>query len=216
LFILRSVQVLLRQRKTLQEEVIKPRQSWRDLGHATDLCDGSSRANLEGNGKGDSIMSASKKAVLSFGVAAGLALSFGAMFATTEPAVAGQIQLITPAEAQLPPLKGAVASASRGITRGPRIELVDAVTDGAIHSPMHLQLKFQAFGGAQVDPNAVSVTYLRSPEVDLTSRVRPFVQASGIDIPETVLPPGDHVIRVDVKDSDGRTGTTSFTLKVAP
>jgi len=159
-------------------------------------------------------MLASKRAFLSSGVAAGLALSFGAMFATTQQAIAGQIQLITPAEAQLPPLKGAVASASRGITRGPRIELIDAPSDGTIHSPMHLQLKFQAFGGAQVDPNAVQVTYLRSPEVDLTSRVKPFVQASGIDVPEAVLPPGDHVLRVDVKDTDGRTGTTSFTLKV--
>ena len=161
-------------------------------------------------------MSISRMPILSFGAAVGLAISFGAMLATTGPALAGQVQLITPAEAQLPPLKGAVGSASRGITRGPRVELVDAATDGAVHSPMHLQLKFQAFGGAQVDPNAVQVIYLKSPEVDLTSRVKPFVQASGIDMPEAVLPPGDHLLRVDVKDTDGRTGTTSFTLKVAP
>lgn len=160
-------------------------------------------------------MSTSKTPMLSFGAVVGLAISFGAMFATANQAMAGQIQLITPAEAQLPPLKGAVASASRGITRGPRIELVDTGTD-SVHSPMHLQLKFQAFGGAQVDPSAVQVTYLRSPEVDLTSRLKPFVQASGIDVPEAALPPGDHVLRVDVKDSDGRTGTASFTLKVAP
>ena len=161
-------------------------------------------------------MSTSRIPILSVGAAFSLAISFGAMIAATQQAMAGQVQLITPAEAQLPPLKGAVASASRGITRGPRIELVDTGTDGAIHSPMHLQLKFQAFGGAQVDPSAVQVTYLRSPEVDLTSRVKPFVQASGIDVPEAALPPGDHVLRVDVKDSDGRTGTASFTLKVAP
>jgi hypothetical protein len=168
------------------------------------------------DGKGDSIMSTSRTPLLSLGAAVGLAISFGAMLAPTGPALAGQVQLITAAEAQLPPLKGAVGSASRGITRGPRVELIDTATDGAIRSPMHLQLKFQAFGGAQVDPNAVQVIYLKSPEVDLTSRVKPFVQASGIDIPETALPPGDHVLRVDIKDTDGRTGTTSFTLKVAP
>ena len=161
-------------------------------------------------------MSTSKKPILSFGAAIGLAISLGAMFGTAQQAMAGQVQLITTAEAQLPPLKGAVPSASRGITRGPRIELVDTASDGAIHSPMHLQLKFQAFGGAQVDPSAVQVTYLKSPEVDLTGRVKPFVQASGIDIPETALPPGDHILRIDIKDTDGRTGTTSFTLKVAP
>jgi hypothetical protein len=125
--------------------------------------------------------------------------------------------LITEAEAKLPTLKGAVPSASRGITRGPRVELVDVPSgDGVIHSPMHLQLKFQAFGGAQVDPSAIQVTYLKSPEVDLTDRVKPFVQASGIDMPGAELPPGDHVLRVNIKDTDGRTGTTSFTLKVVP
>jgi hypothetical protein len=161
-------------------------------------------------------MFASRTPILSFGAALGLAMSLGTMCATTQQAMAGQLQLITTAEAQLPPLKGAVPSASRGITRGPRVELVDAPSDGSLHSPMHLQLKFQAFGGAQIDPNAVQITYLRSPEVDLTDRVKPFVQASGIDVPEAALPPGDHVLRVDIKDTDGRTGTASFTLKVAP
>ena len=161
-------------------------------------------------------MFSSRTPVLAFGAAVGFAVSFGAMVATASQASAAELQLITPAEAQLPPLKGALPSASRGITRNPRVELVDAPADNAVHSPMHLQLKFQAFGGAQIDPNAVQVTYMKSPEVDLTDRVKPFVQASGIDIPDTALPPGDHVLRVDIKDTDGRIGTTSFLLKVAP
>ena len=161
-------------------------------------------------------MFASRTRILGFGAAVGLAISCGASVANAQAVRAGEVQLITAAEAKLPPLKGALPSASRGITRGPRVELVDAPSDGSLHSPMHLQLKFQAFGGAQIDPNAVQITYLKSPEVDLTSRVKPFVQASGIDVPAAGLPPGDHVFRVDVKDTDGRSGTTSFTLKVAP
>lgn len=161
-------------------------------------------------------MFASRTRILGFGAVVGLVISCGANVACAQTVRAGEVQLITAAEAQLPPLKGALPSASRGITRGPRVELVDAPSDGTLHSPMHLQLKFQAFGGAQIDPNAVQITYLKSPEVDLTSRVKPFVQASGIDIPAAGLPTGDHVLRVDIKDTDGRTGTTSFTLKVAP
>jgi hypothetical protein len=42
------------------------------------------------------------------------------------------------------------------------------------------------------------------------------VQAAGIDMPDTELPPGEYTIRVDIKDSDGRIGTTSFVLKVSP
>jgi hypothetical protein len=60
------------------------------------------------------------------------------------------------------------------------------------------------------------VTYLRTPNVDLTPRIKAFVQNAGIDIPDVELPVGDHMVRIDVKDSDGRIGTASVILKVVP
>ena len=70
------------------------------------------------------------------------------------------------------------------------------------------------------DPNAktddVKVIYLKQPNVDLTPRVKAFVQPTGIDMPDAQLPPGDHLVRIDVKDSEGRVSTTSFVLKIAP
>jgi hypothetical protein len=129
------------------------------------------------------------------------------------PAYAGQI-LITEEEAKLPPPRGAITTDRRGITRGPKVELVD--DNEPVHSPMHLQLKFESYGGAKIDPNSVKVTYMRTPNVDLTGRVKPFVQPTGIDIPDVQLPVGDHMVRVDIKDSDGRFGSISFVLKVAP
>ena len=98
--------------------------------------------------------------------------------------------------------------------RAPKVEYIEGSKE--IHSPTHLQLKFESFGGAKIDPDSVKVTYLRTPNVDLTSRVKSFVQASGIDMPDVELPVGDHMVRVDIKDSDGRVGSTSFVLKVAP
>ena len=122
--------------------------------------------------------------------------------------------LISADEAKLPPPKGAVSVASRGITRGPKIELVGNAD--SVRSPMRLVLKFESFGGAKIDTDSLKVIYMKNPAVDLTPRLKPFVQPTGIDIPDAELPAGDHLIRVDVKDSDGRTATTSFTLKVAP
>jgi len=81
---------------------------------------------------------------------------------------------------------------------------------------MHFQLKFVSFGGAKIDTDSVKVTYLRTPNIDLTPRLKSFVQPTGIDIPDVELPVGDHMVRVDIKDSDGRVGSTSFVLKVAP
>ena len=145
-------------------------------------------------------------------VALTLAVALPGITATT--AHAGTV-LVTSDEAKLPPPKGAIAVASRGITRGPRIELAE-IDKGELHSPLHLQIKFQAFGGASIDLNGLQVTYLRTPSVDLTPRVKPFAQSGGIDIPDAELPPGDHEVRIDVRDSDGRVSTASFILKVAP
>jgi len=122
--------------------------------------------------------------------------------------------LITEDEAKLPPPRGAVAADRRGITRAPKVEVI-SLSD-PVRSPMHFRLKFESYGGSKIDTDSVKVTYLRTPNVDLTPRVRAFVQATGIDMPDVELPAGDHMVRVDVKDSDGRVGTTSFTLKVAP
>jgi hypothetical protein len=123
-------------------------------------------------------------------------------------------QLITAEEAKLPPPRGAVAADRRGILRGPRVEFLSPAD--VVHSPLHLQLKFEAFGGASIDPESVKVIFLRTPNVDLTSRVKPFIQTGGIDMPDTEVPPGEYMVRVDVRDSEGHPGTTSFTLKISP
>lgn len=122
--------------------------------------------------------------------------------------------LISAEEAQRPLPKGAAAMDKRGITRGPRIELVSE--PAPVHSPMHLQVKFEAFGGSRIVTDTVKVTYIKDPSVDLTPRLKDFLQPGGIDMPDVQLPVGEHLIRVDLKDSDGRTGVASFILKVEP
>src|ERR1700752_4234664 len=81
--------------------------------------------------------------------------------------------LISADEAKLPPPKGAVSVASRGITRGPKIEYLGSA-DGA-RSPMRLVLKFESFGGAKIDTDSLKVIYMKSPAVDLTPRLKTFV-----------------------------------------
>ena len=130
------------------------------------------------------------------------------------PAFAADVILITPEEAKLPPPKVAVALSARGVTRGPQIELIPEADP--THSPTHFQLKFVAHGGATIDPASVQMTYLRTPDVDLTLRIKPFVTGNGIDIPSAVVPAGAHSLRIDLRDSDGRVGTLNFTINIAP
>jgi hypothetical protein len=142
-----------------------------------------------------------------------MGLCIATVIALLAPARAANV-LITEEEAKLPPPRGAVVTDRRGITRGPKVDVV--MPGDQIHSPMHFLVKFESFGGAKIDPDSVKVTYLRTPNVDLTPRIKAFVQPTGIDIQDVELPVGDHMVRVDIKDSDGRIGTTSFILKIAP
>jgi hypothetical protein len=135
------------------------------------------------------------------------------MSSAVVPLYAGTV-LITEQEAGLPPPKGAIVADRRGITRGPKVKVVDE--NGLLHPPIHLQVMFESFGGAKIDLDSVKVTYLRTPNVDLTPRIKPFLQGTGIDISDVELPAGEHMVRIDVRDSDGRIGSTSFVLKVAP
>ncbi|MGZ5874397.1 MAG: hypothetical protein ACXWKP_20040 [Bradyrhizobium sp.] len=129
------------------------------------------------------------------------------------PKAAAGVILITPEEAKLPaPTR---LASTRAITRGPRIE-VSNLDDGKLHSPLHFNLKFRAFGGSSIDLDSLSVTYLRGSNVDLTQRVRPYARPTGIDIPDAEVPPGEHAIRVDLKDSEGRAATVNFVLAVTP
>jgi hypothetical protein len=131
--------------------------------------------------------------------------------AVSSQAHAGTV-LITEQEASLPPER--VVVGSRGITRGPRIELVQP--DETAYSPMRFQLRFQSFGGAGINTDSLHVIYLKTPEIDITPRVARFAKTAGVDIPDAEIPAGEHYIRVEVADSDGRTRSSIFVLKVAP
>lgn len=136
----------------------------------------------------------------------------GAVIAIAGPATAldAQLVLITADEAKLPPPKD-VSDPSRAITRGPKIEV--AMPPGS-HSPIALKVVFKTYGGSTIDLSSVQATYLRTPNVDLTARIKPFVSSTGIDLKDAELPPGDHIIRIDLKDSDGRIAKTNVSVKI--
>jgi hypothetical protein len=127
-------------------------------------------------------------------------------------AVAGVV-LITPEEARLPTPKDVFAS--RAITRGPHLDLAGR-DEGHLHSPLPLQVKFRGFGGATINLDSLRVTYMKAPNVELTQRVRPYARPDGIEIQEAEVPPGEHLLRVELQDSEGRRTTTTFLLSVSP
>jgi hypothetical protein len=125
----------------------------------------------------------------------------------------GAIELISEAEAKLPD----ESMQTRGLSRGPVVSLVNpAPNAGLIRAPFNLRVKFESFGGARIDTDSVVITYQKIPAIDLTQRVKTFIDASGVNVTGVQVPPGEHHIRVDVADSGGRKGWAEFTIRVAP
>jgi hypothetical protein len=147
-------------------------------------------------------------------IAIGLAILTAPTFGQSN---SDKIVLITEKEAALPVASVADLTFRAGITRGPQVVLVAPPgNDNSTHSPVHIQFRFEAHGGAKIDPKSIKITYLKDPPVDLTERVRSFMGPNGIDVPAAGMPTGKHPIRVELKDTDGRSGAAYFTLKISP
>jgi hypothetical protein len=118
--------------------------------------------------------------------------------------------LITTKESQLPNAQGELKT--RGISRGPGIRIISP--EAEVKSPFDLKVQFESRGGNKIDPASVKVTYLKSPLVDLTSRVKPAIKESGIDFSKAEAPPGEHQVKITVKDADGRETSSVITINV--
>jgi hypothetical protein len=147
--------------------------------------------------------SAMKSSVRIF--AAGLALGLMSLSAQA-------VTLIKEEEARLPAPAGSLTT--RGITRGPGVKLLSPDPAATVKSPFNLKVSFEPRGGAKIDLNSVSVTYLKATPVDLLPRLKPALNESGIDLSGAEVPPGEHQIRVTVQDSEGRQTSTVLQLNV--
>ena len=123
--------------------------------------------------------------------------------------------LITKAEADLPSAPGSSGANTRGLTRGPGIEMVTPNAIQAVTSPMPLRIKFQPRNNVAIDPASVKVIYLKANPVDLTDRIKRFVTPNGIDMAQAEVPPGTHMMRVDVTDQQGRSSSSVFKVTVS-
>jgi hypothetical protein len=120
--------------------------------------------------------------------------------------------LITAKEAALPPANKLV---TRGISRGPSIKFITPTSDSTVNSPFDLRVVFEPRGDSKVDVNSIKITYLKFPYVDLTSRLKSAITASGINFQNAEVPAGEHSVKFSVQDTDGRETNAIFNLIVA-
>lgn len=123
------------------------------------------------------------------------------------------VQLITTQEAALPSYDKQIIT--RGISRGPNIKINAPQSNSPVTAPFDLKVHFEPRGDSKIDPGSIKVTYLKSPTVDLTPRIKFGISASGIELQKADAPPGNHTLRVTVKDTDGRETNATLNLIIS-
>lgn len=122
--------------------------------------------------------------------------------------------LITAEEAKLPGTVTAPLN-TRGLTRGPGIEQESPRDGQSVNSPLALKIKFEPRNNVPIDLSTVKLVYMKASPVDLTERIKKHMTAGGIAMDQAEVPPGTHVLKLDLKDAQGRVASAVITLTVA-
>ncbi len=139
----------------------------------------------------------------------------------SQPAASPRFWLLTlpPQLRSSPPRRPSCPPTTRrgrvGIERGVDIVPVyPAPKSGAVQSPFNFRVKFRSHGNTEIDLDSLVVVYKKIPEIDLTQRLRPFVQPDGINMPSAEVPPGAHRILIFLRDSVGHGGEADIRFEV--
>lgn len=121
--------------------------------------------------------------------------------------VFAQVKLITEEEAKTPSQQ---VGSTRAITRGPGIKLL--TPSDVIAKSFAFKLLLEPRGGASLNASSLRVEYLKHPPIDLTARVQSGLVGNTLEMSNVTVPAGDHPLRVSIRDSEGREGSTVIHL----
>ncbi len=124
--------------------------------------------------------------------------------------------LITPDEARmpegklLPPKRKLQGSAE---SQGPVVRFVNPENESVAERPLAIKILFEQ-NKAPIDLSSFKVSYLKFLSIDITDRIRPYVNPNGIETANAQVPEGRHRLRFSIADTEGRTTEETLTVEV--
>jgi hypothetical protein len=123
--------------------------------------------------------------------------------------------LITPEEAATPD-----APTPRGVkfTRmegnGPHIKIHSPNLDEPLRIPFLMDIAFEASPDKIIDVNTLSIKYLKLISIDLTGRIRPFLNNNRLIVKDVKVPKGTHRLRLFIAYTSGEKTMMEIVLNV--
>jgi hypothetical protein len=124
------------------------------------------------------------------------------------------LQLITDEEADQP-INTPIGRRFTPLFDGPAI-LTPSPTNGASYSgPISIHVTFEpGKNGLPVDMESLKLEYQRAWGIDITSRVRNYIEGEQIRIAEAALPKGRHSVEISIEDTNENLSALVFTVVV--
>ena len=102
---------------------------------------------------------------------------------------------------------------------GPVIELVTPEDGGVYTSPVGIQVAFSPKEGSDIDLSTLKVTAVSTTvagvfELDITKDIKSYASETGIEAPKAAIPAGDHVVTIQVADSQKRLTQRQLSITV--
>ncbi len=131
---------------------------------------------------------------------------------------ADPLELLTPAEAARPEPAAkddAPLPVGSGPAPGAPQIIVDTPGSGSqVTTPFPVKIRFVPADGAKINLDTLKVDVLKLVPISLLSRVKPYLTAVGIDVPQAKIPAGTYHLRIAVTDDQGREGIAMHTWTV--
>ncbi|MGI9500031.1 MAG: hypothetical protein ACR2P3_08335, partial [Geminicoccaceae bacterium] len=102
---------------------------------------------------------------------------------------------------------------------GPAIELVAPENGGVYTSPIGIEIAFQPGEGATIDLSTLKVTVVSTTvagvfEIDITKDIIAYASDDGIKATGAEIPAGEHVVTIEVADSQKRKSQRQLSITV--
>ena len=135
----------------------------------------------------------------------------------TYPSTGYCFTLITPEEAAQP---DAPMIRTKGIklTRiegdGPQIKMLSPNLDEPLRIPFLMDIAFEASPDKIIDVDTLSIKYLKLISIDLTGRIKPFLNNNRLIVKDVKIPQGKHRLRLFIAYTSGEKTMMEIVLNV--
>ncbi len=91
---------------------------------------------------------------------------------------------------------------------GPQIIVEKPEPGASVATPFPVRIHFVPSAGAKINLQSFEIYVLKLIRISLLSRVKPYLNEKGINVPAAKVPPGTYNVEIAIADDQGRLGST--------